>query len=285
MSRLLILPLIIAPLLLFLPGTHQNPHPIRIMSFNIRYGTAKDGENSWTFRNRSVIRLIQRESPDLVGIQEGLRFQLDDIRSSLPRFGEAGRGRDDGLTKGEYAAILFDTTRFLLLAEGTFWFSDTPAIPGSASWGNTIARICTWVRVRDKTNNSVLDVYNIHLDHESQPSRERSVLALIDTIRHRSSFYPVLITGDFNAGEKNDVLHSIRAAGFSDSYRTIHPNDSLVGTFHAFKGLQQGEKIDYILADEKSAILDAAILSSRENGRYPSDHFPVTALIQLKNDR
>jgi len=259
--------------------------PVHLMSFNIRYGTAQDGANSWNFRKNFLCELIRRESPAILGLQEALHFQLEEILSVLPRFGMAGRGRDDGDTSGEYSALLFDTTRFSLSSQGTFWFSDSPSRPGSVSWGNMIPRICTWARLYDRVDARKIDVYNLHLDHESQPSRLRSVQSLIDTIRRRSSANPVLILGDFNAGEANPAMQQLRDAGFSDTYRSVHPYDSLVGTFNGFKGTTQGEKIDYIFADAHATVLKAAILRDEKNGRYPSDHFPVSTLIRLKEKR
>jgi endonuclease/exonuclease/phosphatase family metal-dependent hydrolase len=255
------------------------------MSFNIRYGTADDGDNSWRFRKEFLLELIRRESPHILGLQEALRFQLDEIRSSLPQFAEAGSGRDDGHLGGEYAALLFDTTRFTLETQGTFWFSDTPSLPGSIGWGNNVTRICTWARLYDRIDARIVNVYNLHLDHESQPSRYRSVQSLIDTIRQRSSEDPVLILGDFNAGELNPALLLLRDNGFVDTYRAVHPHDSLVGTFNAFRGVTQGEKIDYILTDVKASVMNAAILRDENGGRYPSDHFPLTARIQFSESR
>jgi len=272
------------PLLLIQPPLGTST-PIQVMSFNIRYGTADDGGNSWRFRREFLLELIRRESPHILGLQEALRFQLDEIRSSLPQFAEAGSGRDDGHFGGEYAALLFDTTRFTLETQGTFWFSDTPSLPGSISWGNKIARICTWARLYDRIDARMVDVYNLHLDHESQQSRYRSVQSLIDTIRRRPSVGPVLVVGDFNAGELNPALQLLRDYGFSDTYRAVHPHDSLVGTFNAFKGATQGDKIDYILTDTKAHVISAGILRDENGGKYPSDHFPVTARIQIRKSR
>ena len=123
---------------------------LNVMTFNIRYGTANDGENRWDNRRNMVLDVLQNHSPDVVGLQEALRFQLDQIRSALPEFAEVGVGRDDGNTAGEYAALLYRRDRFALLDSGTFWLSDTPNVPASKHWGNSITRICTWARLIDR---------------------------------------------------------------------------------------------------------------------------------------
>ncbi len=252
----------------------------RVMSFNIRYGTADDGANAWPLRRHLVVDVIRRGAPDILGLQEALRSQLDELRTALPGYGEAGVGRDDGRQAGEYAAILFRTDRFDLLASGTFWLSDTPEVPGSRSWGNNVTRIATWVRLRERAGDRTVTVYNVHLDHESQPSRERSVALLLERIRTRGNHDPVIVTGDFNAGEDNPAVSAMRSL-FTDAFRDVHPGDTLVGTFNGFRGTANGAKIDHIFVSPGIAALEAAIDRSNEDGRYPSDHFPVTARVRL----
>jgi endonuclease/exonuclease/phosphatase family metal-dependent hydrolase len=251
----------------------------RVMSFNIRYGTADDGPDAWPARQGRVAALIRREAPDILGLQEALRFQLDELRAMLPAYGEVGVGRDDGREAGEYAAILFRTDRFQLVQSGNFWFSDTPSVPGSRSWGNTITRLATWVRLRDRATSDTVSVYNVHLDHESQPSRERSVALLLQRIRQRGNHDPVIVTGDFNAGEDNPAVAAMRSA-FTDTYRDVHPADTLVGTYHGFRGTTTGARIDYVWTSDGLTTLEARIERTREGGRYPSDHFPVLARVR-----
>ncbi|MBX2992074.1 MAG: endonuclease/exonuclease/phosphatase family protein [Bacteroidetes bacterium] len=277
------------------PHRAANDSPqLTIMTFNIRYGTANDGEDHWEKRKEMVFDLLRRHSPDIVGVQEALRFQLDEIRAALPEYAVVGVGRDDGKTAGEYSAILFRTDRLASLEEETFWFSDTPEIPGSMTWGNLFPRLCTWTKLVEKNTGSTFYIYNLHLDHVSQPSRERSVVALAGKIRSRKNPDPVIVTGDFNAGEQNDAIRFLKGDGSTslsvpenerirllDTYRMIHPDETIVGTFHAFKGNIDGDKIDFVFVEPETHVLDAAILHDNINGRYPSDHFPVMAKILL----
>ena len=177
------------------------------MSFNIRYGTANDGENHWTNRRDMLFALLRTENPDLIGLQEALRFQIDEILAAVPGYAVVGVGRDDGKAAGEMSAILFRIARFHVAASGTFWFSDTPEIPGSKSWGNRITRIASWARFVDR-DGTAFTHYNLHLDHESQPSREKSTALLLQRITARPiPSEPVIVTGDFNVGESNPALH------------------------------------------------------------------------------
>ena len=126
------------------------------MSFNIRYGTARDGDNAWGLRRDAVVEVIEAFGPALLGVQEALRFQLGELAAALPGYREIGVGRTDGIEAGEYAAIMVDGARLDVLEHGTFWFSDTPEVPGSTSWGNDIPRICTWAHLRDRTSGPCL---------------------------------------------------------------------------------------------------------------------------------
>jgi endonuclease/exonuclease/phosphatase family metal-dependent hydrolase len=265
--------------------------PLTVMSFNIRYGTANDGENHWTRRREMLLDVVREQNADLIGLQEALASQIDEIVSSVPAYAVIGVGRDDGKAKGEFSAILFRRDRFRVADSGTFWFSDTPSVPGSKHWGNNITRIATWARLIDRGNcDAAFYYFNLHLDHQSQPSRERSAQLLKQRIAERANpAEPIIVTGDFNVGEDNPALHELvgqpGAGGgmLVDTFRVLHPNETEVGTFSGFKfGATGNAKIDYVLVEPGTEVLDAAIVRTSRNERYPSDHFPVTAKVRLR---
>jgi endonuclease/exonuclease/phosphatase family metal-dependent hydrolase len=269
--------------------------PLTVMSFNIRYGTAPDGENHWTGRREMLFDLVREQKADVIGLQEALDSQIREISAAVPGYAVVGVGRDDALAKGEYSAILFRTDRLHVAESGTFWFSDTPEVAGSKSWGNNITRICTWARFVDRDGRGFWH-FNLHLDHQSQPSRERSTELLRRRIEARAfPDQPVVVTGDFNVGERNPALRSLvasaRAEGAAaqsapllvDTFRVVHPDERVVGTFSGFKfGQVNGEKIDYVLVAPGTEVLSADILRTSRNDRYPSDHFPVVATVRLR---
>jgi endonuclease/exonuclease/phosphatase family metal-dependent hydrolase len=255
--------------------------PLHVMTFNIRYGTASDGENAWSQRRERLFGVIAAERPDVLGLQEALRFQLDELHDRFPEFGEIGVGRDDGRTAGEYAAILYRSDRLTVDTSGTFWLSDTPEVPGSASWGNHVTRICTWGLLTDRRTGAQFAAFNLHLDHESQPSREQGAALVMRRMPALAGDRPTILTGDFNAGEDNPAVAIVLTAGMRDTFRALHPDARSVGTFNGFTGDSTGPKIDYVFASPRWEILDAAIGRSRPGGRDASDHFPVTATLQL----
>ena len=255
--------------------------PLTVMSFNIRYGTANDGDNHWLKRREQLFALLREQQADVVGLQEALHGQIEEILQAGPGYDYVGVGRSDGRRAGEYAAILYRTARLRARRSDTFWFSDTPGVVKSTSWGNQIERISTWAYFEDREGPSFY-FYNVHLDHQSQPSRERSVALLLERIQARDPKAPVVVTGDFNAGEDNPAAIAMRAS-LVDSFRARHPDAKEVGTFNGFKiGQTAGEKIDFVFVEPGTEVLEAAIVRTSRDGRYPSDHFPVTARIRLR---
>lgn len=262
--------------------------PLQVMSFNIRYGTANDGDDHWSLRREQVFDLLRERDADLVGLQEAEAFQIDEIEAAVPGYAAIGVGRDDAARVGEFTAILYKKARFRVADAGTFWFSDTPELPASKSWGNTITRICTWARFIDRDGRGFY-LFNLHLDHQSQPSRERSAALLRQRIDARAfPRDPVVVTGDFNAGERNPALATLVSKGDSaapliDTYRILYPDETTVGTFTGFAmGKTGGEKIDYVLVQPGAEVVSAEIIRTSRNGRYPSDHFPVVATVRLR---
>lgn len=255
--------------------------PLTVMTFNIRYGTAADGDNHWLKRRDLLCAVLRDERPDVVGLQEALRFQIDQILDAVPGYAFVGVGRADGRQAGEYAAILYRVARLQPRRSDTFWFSDTPGVVKSTSWGNQIERICTWAYFEDREGPSFY-LYNVHLDHQSQPSRERSAAMLLRVIGARDPAAPAVVTGDFNAGEDNPATAAMRAA-LRDSFRVLHPDATDAGTFSGFTpGRTSGDKIDYVFVGPGIDVLEAAIVRTSRDGRYPSDHFPVTARIRVQ---
>lgn len=263
---------------------------MKMMTFNIRLGTAKDGPNHWKHRRGMVFDVLRKHRPDLVGMQEVIRFQLDEILEAVPEYGAFGAGREDGKSAGEYSPILYRKGRFRVLEEGTFWLSETPEVPGSKSWDTACTRVCTWGRFADSASGRTFYLYNTHLDHVSQPARENGVALILERMRSRKHADPVFFTGDFNAGEDNPVVRKVlqsarqesgsrRALVFRDSFRVVHPDEKVVGTFNRWMGRTDGAKIDYVFVSEAIEVKSAKILHDNKDGRYPSDHYPVIAVV------
>ncbi|RPI90453.1 MAG: endonuclease/exonuclease/phosphatase family protein, partial [Planctomycetaceae bacterium] len=266
------------------------PAPVRVMSFNIRYGTANDGANHWDRRREFLKETITAFDPDLLGTQETLRFQRDWLADQLPGYGVLGVGRDDGREAGEMMALYYREARFEKLDGGHFWLSESPERPGSKSWDSALPRMVTWVKLRDRQapESSPIRFFNTHFDHQGQVARRQSALLIRRRLEERARDCALIITGDFNDGEGGEPYRSVfepqdgRLAPVIDTFRTHRPERSAdEGTFSDFKASQtQGARIDWIGASRDWHVLDAAIDHTSRDGRTPSDHFPVTAVLE-----
>ena len=252
---------------------------LKVMSFNIRYGTADDGENSRPNRREAVLEFLATSGYDIVCLQEVLYDQLLEIRQEAPFLHWVGVGRDDGLLDGEFSAILFDSRVVQSIASETFWLSDTPEVVASTSWGNTLTRICTHGSF--ELRGRPFEVFNLHVDHESAISRLKSVELLLERIRSRGEHIPTIVTGDFNEGESGPAIEAMVRGGFLDSYRTINPDGPEQATYHNWVGVTLGDRIDYIFVDGSISIVSATIVRENPYRQFLSDHYPVAAFLEL----
>lgn len=287
--------------LLVLAGCQESPRQqtaakavdssmLKVVTFNIRYGSAGDGPNRWELRREFVLEMMKDFQADVMGLQEVVDFQADAVREAMADYEMIVAHRDDGMRAGEACPILYRRDRFEPIDSGTFWFSDTPQAPGSHHWGNTLPRICTWAHLRDRASGKGIYVYNLHLDHESQPSREKSTALVAERISRRSTRDPVIIMGDFNARLDNPALQYLLKddietphAPMKDAWRTAHGEGQPEGTFHGFSGKANPKTgiIDHILVSESVKVIEARIDTRSHEGRWPSDHFAVVAELEL----
>ena len=184
---------------------------MRIMSFNLRMDTPGDKEHAWPNRIPAVRHVLSSYSPRYLGIQEGLPHQVAEVDSWSDAYARVGRGRlADGT--GESVAVYYRKERFEHLQSGHFWLSDTPDIPGSATFGNTIPRMVTWVRLKERGGREWLCV-NTHLDHVSEPARQQGARMIVEFIAREQGDSLVVVTGDFNALPKSDAVQAMLSAG------------------------------------------------------------------------
>ena len=272
-------------LIVFCPGCRM-PAPLRVMSFNIRYGTASDGENRWENRREFVFETIRDYDPDVIGLQEVLAFQAEELRAALPDYEFVGVGRDDGARAGEFAPIMYRKKTLKLIRAGHFWLSDEPGRPGSVGWDATLPRLATWIVVGFKQSplNQVC-LANAHFDHRGAQARLESA-GLLRRMLESKAGQPFVVLGDFNCGPGSPPYRELTAdrgnlAELHDPFVTLGSELADVGTYHGFQGGDGGDRIDLILHNRRWEPIEVGIVREPHDGRYPSDHYPVTATLQL----
>lgn len=251
--------------------------PIRVMTFNIRYGTANDGRNRWERRTHMVVARIRAFAPDILGLQEALHFQVRQLEQALPEYQTFGAYRE-GKTKSESCRVFVRTDRIAIEASGTFWLSPTPDEVGSKGWDAALPRVCTWAVLRNRKSHSRFLYANTHFDHRGRTARLKS--AKLISAWTKIFRLPTIVTGDFNSDEGTTAMRHMREHGLRDSFRVIHPEAKNVATFTGFWRPGRG-KIDHVFVSEEFAVANASIDTAKIDGRYPSDHFPVIATVSM----
>ncbi len=258
---------------------------VKTMTYNLRYDTPNDGINQWSNRITKVNALLAKYDPDLIGVQEALKHQIDDVIKGLPQYVSVGVGRDDGKEKGEYSAILYKKDRFEIVSQKTFWLSESPDVPGSKSWDAAITRIVTVIKFKDKKLGKEFYHLNTHFDHIGKEARKNSVLLLhkfLVTEVLSKSHVPVLISGDFNS-EPTEEPYQLMIAKNELTVFDSKPASSTTGTFCGFEvGAITCRVIDYIFHSGDWKVEKYLVIQDNDGKNYPSDHLPVLAEFVLK---
>ncbi len=296
--------LVVSFMLIHTPRVSAQPDAapaLRVMSFNLRYGTANDGDNHWDKRKELLVETIKAFNPDLLGTQETLAFQRDYLLKNMEGYEAFGVSREDGKDKGEMTTVLYRKDRFEKLEGATFWLSETPDAIASKGWDTSLPRICTWIKLRDLKVKDAPPVYfyNTHFDHRGSKARLESAKLIRRHIAALGAEARVVLTGDFNADEGSEPYkalfaeHDGKASPVLDTLRVFKPQrGDDEGSFNSFgpaprptpgsPGSPGKARIDWVAVSRQWTVTDAAIDRTHKNGRWPSDHFPVTAVIKAK---
>ena len=248
-------------------------------TFNIRYDNPADQSNNWQFRKDTVTRFIQAQDMDIVGMQEVLHNQLEDLLQRLPGYKSIGVGRDDGKTKGEYAPILYKEDRFEVLDSNTFWLSQYPDSIGFIGWDGACTRIATWAKMKDRQSGKIIMAVNTHFDHVGVTARWEGALLIIRKIKEIVGDRPAVLTGDFNVNDQSEAYRTITSNAFvlKDAAKIAGKQTGVDYTFHNFGQIpsEQCEKIDYIFVTPQIKVLDSFIPKEAAPGsKFLSDHNP-----------
>ena len=280
-------------------------------SYNIRLKVSSDSVkgNVWQKRCQVICDQVNFMSPDIFGTQEVLHVQLLDMLQGLDGYDYIGVGRDDGKTGGEYAAIFYKPDRLRLLDQGNFWLSETPDRPG-LGWDAACVRVCTWGRFAGQTatDDEAFYFFNLHMDHVGVVARREGAKLIVRKIREIAQGAPVIVTGDFNVDQKDEIYSIFTESGLlKDSYLASRLRFAENGTFNSFDTeLYTDSRIDHIFVSPDTEVESYGVLTnsywmpndesaarlkghdapqqidfSKYTRRQPSDHYPVFVRLSL----
>ena len=275
------LTLIIAAVLMVLPFTSSaqkqtRDYDLKVMSYNIRMGVAKDGTNSWEYRYPATALMLKDQMPDVFGVQEAFNFQIKFIEENFTDYDSFGVGRDNGKSEGEFMSIFWNKKTVKMIKGGTFWLSETPEKP-SKGWDAACKRTATWALMKDKNTGKLFYFVNTHLDHRGAEARRKGlelIVSRIDEINPKG--YPMILTGDFNIKPDNEALVGLEQR--MQSARKIAPKTDNNATFNNWGKAKSDMVIDYIYVSGFSACPEYHTITEKYGTwKYVSDHYPIYA--------
>ena len=250
---------------LLFAGCQNTPQPEQKMyvgTFNIRYANDGDVErgNSWNQRRPVVTQLIRFHDFDILGTQEVLHAQLQDMLSDLPEYDYVGVARGDGDKKGEYVPIFYKKDKFKLLSSGNFWLSEDTETP-NVGWDAALPRICTWAEF--EWGKKKFWFMNTHFDHVGREARKQSAILMMDKVREMCGTDPVIITGDFNTGQTSEHYALFDSSDLlDDSYNVAIIRYALNGTMSGFNTNGWSEnRIDHVFVSTSFDVLRYGVLT------------------------
>ena len=272
------------PLLAFSSQSCKKVEPLPVMSFNVRYGSADDGDYVWPNRRDAACAMINDQRPAVFGVQEALDFQLDYFQENCPGYKYVGVGREDGIHDGEHMAVFYDSNRIELQEWGTYWLSETPFQP-SYGWDAACRRTATWTLLKDKATGRNFYFVNTHLDHVGKEARRKGLLLLVERIGAMNpEGYPMILTGDMNVYPDDPCLNELRTL-MQDSRQTAKVTDNDV-TWHDWGKVSGRPPIDYVFyAGFKGCDKFEAIRQPYLGVPYVSDHYPVKATLRYGKEK
>jgi endonuclease/exonuclease/phosphatase family metal-dependent hydrolase len=275
------LTLIIAAVLMVLPfkssaQKQTRDYDLKVMSYNIRMGVAKDGTNSWEYRYPATALMLKDQMPDVFGVQEAFDFQVKFITENFKEYDCVGVGRDNGKSEGEHMSIFWNKKNVKMLKWGTFWLSETPEKP-SKGWDAKCKRTATWALMKDKKTGKHFYYVNTHLDHRGSEARRQGlnlIVSRIDKINPKG--YPMVLTGDFNMKPDDTALAGLEQR--MQSARKIAPKTDNHATLNLWGKGKADMVIDYIYVSGFSACPEYHTITEKYGTwKYVSDHYPIYA--------
>jgi len=264
----------------------------KILSCNIRVPLEEDAEagNGWDARREMCADVIAAQHGDIVCLQEAAAEQLAFLKEKWPQYDSFALSNPTPVFRPNNA-ILYERERYELLSSGGLWLSETPHVAGSKSWDSAAIRFANWVHLRERATGRELRVWNTHLHHKRHTARAEQARVLVEAISAMDAAgVPQVLVGDMNAYAKHPAIVALSEGGFDDTYGAVHGPADPGHTFHGFLGPKRyaesddptpGRKIDWIFTRGDMKTHSAKIIRDGRDGRYPSDHYFISAEISL----
>lgn len=283
MKKMFLYSVLVAFALLVASCNKQPEAKLEVMSFNIRLDYAGDSLNNWKYRKDNAAAMIAYYAPDVLGLQEVLKNQLDDLKQRLPQYTALGVGRADGKEKGEFSSLFYKTARFDLLRNGDFGLSETPDSIGLKGWDAACERIVTWAVLKDKMSGKQLAVFNTHFDHVGKVARTESAKLILTKMKEIADGLPIIVTGDFNGTADSEPIVTLTEGGMLNTCSVAEVVYGPIWSFHDFGRIPVVNRrlIDFIFVNNSISTNRYSVIGDKPDNGYLSDHTPILTSLTI----
>ena len=234
----------------------------------------------WLRRREAVAQAFTALDADIVALQEAHAQRSDPLRRSRgpavawltarrPDYAVAGVGRDGAPPHAQ--PILYRRGRFERVAEGRFGFGFETRALGRPGLDASAPSHAAWVKLRDRLTRRVLTFVNVHFDHRSSEAQGHAARLVARFAKARMALgEAVIVAGDLNVRRASRPVAILREAGLAVPFVKG-------ATYHFGIGLNVLGAIDHVAHGPRlTALGPPRVLRKRFDGRWPSDHHPVT---------
>lgn len=248
----------------------------KIMSMNmLTDGLYNFGDSRFEKRIKAIRELIRLKDPDIIGVQEMTDAMKPHMTEIFKKYRMIGESRGSRFSD-EYSAILFKPDIFALSDSGTLWLSAHPRKRGSRLAFSQFPRIAAYAVLYDVFTDRTFTVFNTHLDSNFPFVRQKQAEILCGLMQKYQKGSFTVLCGDFNTYRGTGTLEQFEKAGLKDTV-----DDAIGSTLRGRIGtaLQHGRPIDHILISDHIKLISLEKLDQKYAGYYPSDHYPLMAII------
>lgn len=276
--------------------TTKSRFDIRVGTFNIASSALDDRfqtDKKWSTRKSLVVKTIQNNNFDIIGLQEVTTKQHEDLANSLSEYSAT---KSYGTWLGD-SAIFYKKAALTIAEQGRFKISDAWPKVKNGTYASS-ARYGEWALFKHNASGKYFYVFNTHPESQHKDDIDTArfiaanksgavkLVAGIDKINSKGR--SVLLTGDFNSVSKEDgsSYSTITKAGFADSLEKTPANARVNANYNSFNGFKtpgkNGWQIDKVYFKGDITPLNAKLITDTFNGLFASDHFAYITTVKIE---
>ena len=254
------------------------PLLLNVVTFNVLVDFGRQaGVPPWKERRKLCVEVLRGTDADLIGLQEPLPRQVEYLHKHLPAYTVVHD--PDNYTD---VTIFYKSDEFERLERGQWWLSPTPE-KRSNGFGNFLARLVVWVKLRHRESGRTFYFFDTHFDNTRPSQKKMAELCQLKMKPFIKTGLPMIFVGDFNTDQHRGDYPRLTSDGWQDAYKASE-KASASGRDDNVTTVVDGQKrIDHIFYHgDGITVLKWRRLESPKAGVPLSDHYPVFARLKIE---